>query len=251
MQPLHTKVWLEENLASLPQWQRQAFTWFSNRIADHSYPCLPGRKGFLDNNMRFTFLSDPRNNDARNNLASGLKEYARRATSAGPYTSLVACFETPDDLAQTYTVTQFEELFWSILSDLNRQDTEVWPSNVGPTPDHYAWEFCFAGEPFFAFCMTPSHVARKSRYSPFFTIAFQPRFVFAHMNDGTPSGRKLKQIIRKRLAAYDDAPIHPALGWYGNKDNHEWQQYFLRDDNSALPKCPFMHRHSSPFSDSL
>ncbi|MGA6840492.1 YqcI/YcgG family protein [Priestia megaterium] len=51
---------------------------------------------------------------------------------------------------------------------------------------------------------------------------------------------KIKNQVRERIKEYDNIPTHSALNSYGNIDNHEWKQYFLRDDNTELPKCPFL-----------
>lgn len=247
MGQLFTKDWIGENLSWLPEWQSEAFTWLANRIADkeNTYPCVPGRMGFLAGNMRFAFLGDPRSADTGESLAAHLQTYGQCAREAGPYTSLVVFFETTADLSAKHNIAQFEQLFWSILSDVHRLDVHPWPADIAADPAHFAWEFCFAGEPYFVFCTTPRHVARRSRYSPYFTMTFQPRWVFSDINASTPYGRKLREIIRKRLQAYDDAPIHPALGLYGQTENHEWQQYFLRDDESTLTQCPFLHGAST------
>lgn len=57
-------------------------------------------------------------------------------------------------------------------------------------------------------------------------VTFQPRWVFDDLNGSTAFGRNMSRLIRSRLEAYDQAPIHPQLGWYGGKDNREWKQYF-------------------------
>lgn len=241
MSKLVTRHWIMKNGSTLPQWQVEAFQELNNRLGDkeNTYPCVPGRQGFLNGDMRFVFLSDPRNPQTRIELASSLKEYGRCAPQAGRYTSFVSLFETTPELTASYRVEGFEELFWDILSDLHRLDTTEWPDTVPADPEHFSWEFCFDSQPYFAFCTTPAHRARRSRYSEFFTVAFQPRFVFENINQSTEYGRKLKSIIRKRLSSYDEAPIHPSLGWYGQQDNLEWKQYFLRDNESTAPQCPF------------
>ncbi len=75
----------------------------------------------------------------------------------------------------------------------------------------------------------------------FFMVTFQPRWVFDDLNGSTAFGRNMSRLIRSRLEAYDQAPIHPQLGWYGGKDNREWKQYFLRDDEKQVSKCPFSY----------
>ena len=57
-------------------------------------------------------------------------------------------------------------------------------------------------------------------------LALTPRWVLQGIMSSEKRSRKLKNLIRQRLAAYDKAPIHPSLKDYGQKDNYEWQQYF-------------------------
>ena len=54
---------------------------------------------------------------------------------------------------------------------------------------------------------------------------------------------QIKSLIRERLAHYDQINPHPVLNRYGQEDNYEWKQYFLRDDQTTLSKCPFTSHH--------
>ncbi|RBW69249.1 YqcI/YcgG family protein [Bacillus taeanensis] len=241
MTELYKKSWLEENLLDLPKWQRDAFLKFANMINDdaNTYPCVPGRQGFQLDHLRFGFSCDPRKSESYYTLAALLKQYSECSRDTGKYASLVVIFETPEDLTENASVEMYENLFWTLLNETAKLDEAEWPENIPDNPSHHSWEFCFNGEPFFAFCATPAHVIRKSRHFPYFILAFQPRWVFEKVNDSTPFGKKIKKAIRKRLVNYDGIPAHPSLKWYGQKDNHEWEQYFLRDDDTSLSKCPF------------
>lgn len=251
---LLTKTSIEEQWLTLPKWQQEAFESFANMIADaeHRFPCVPGRQGFVSNQLRFCFLSSPNRQETIHALAGALRSYGQCSRQTGEYASLITIFAT--DFATDFAteaehtdheakIVSYETLFWSILRQLHALDGQTWPAEFAQDPDNPTWEFVFAGEPYFAFCATPAHKLRKSRHFPWFLIAFQPRFVFEQFNDGSPYGQKMKAIIRKRLESYDDAPVHPALKSYGQADNHEWKQYFLRDDDSAPSKCPFLHHH--------
>jgi uncharacterized protein len=238
---LLTKSWLEENSPNLEAWQRNAFIEFSNTIADkdNTYPCVPGRQGFLMNHLRFGFLGDPREASTASKMAEIIKEYGQCSRNTGKYASLVLLFETPEDLKESYLVEDYEQLFWTLLNEVSKHDQKDWPEEISKDPNHFSWEYCFGGEPYFAFCATPAHYNRKSRHFSSFLIALQPRWVFEEINDSTEFGRKMKKLIRQRLLDYDGIPAHPTLKWYGQQDNHEWKQYFLRDDESTLSKCPF------------
>jgi FPC/CPF motif-containing protein YcgG len=236
------KVWIEEHFSTLAPWQQSAYEAFSSTIGDkeNTYPCVPGRQGFLTNNLRFSFAGDPRETESLQQLANALRAYGLCSRDTGKYASLVVFFETPADVLEQYSVEDYRELFWNVLNEVTSLDEKEWPEHIPTDPAHHQWEFCFNGEPYFGFCATPAHDIRKSRHFPCFLMAFQPRWVFEEMNDSTAFGRNMKKAIRKRLVDYDQIPAHPDLKWYGQEDNHEWKQYFLSDDETTPSKCPFM-----------
>ncbi|ANE45293.1 hypothetical protein SY83_01925 [Paenibacillus swuensis] len=241
MSNLYTKSWLDANLTERPLWQQDAFTQFGAMIADpdQSYPCVPGRQGFLTDQLRFGFAGDPRSESSTEEVAELLVQYGECSRETGKYASLVIFFDTPYELRADSTVEQYEELFWSFLNRLTQLDTKPWPEHISKDPSDPTWEFCYDGHPYFSFCATPAHIIRKSRSFSYFMMAFQPRWVFEHINDSTPFGRNMKKVIRSKLQAYDGIPVHPALKWYGQEDNQEWKQYFLRDDETSPSKCPY------------
>ncbi|MFJ5789990.1 YqcI/YcgG family protein [Lysinibacillus sp. NPDC093197] len=237
------KNWLDQHLPSLPLWQQDAFKDFSLMIADeaNTFPCIPARTGFLSNQLRFSFIGDPRELQSAKALATCLKEYGYCARSAGKYTSHAIFFETPKDMLENYEVEDYRALFWTLLNNVTAFDEKEWPREIPSDPSVHTWEFCFDGEPYFVFCATPAHQLRKSRHFSTLLMAFQPRWVFEDINDTTVLGQKLKRLIRKRIDLYDAIPGHPDLKWYGQKDNYEWKQYFLSDDEGHSPStCPFL-----------
>ncbi|WP_226668785.1 YqcI/YcgG family protein [Metabacillus litoralis] len=241
MKVLFDKEWLEEQIETLPLWKKEAYQAFSSLIADNenTYPCIPARQGFLSNNLRFSFMGDPREVSSAKELAQSLKEYRNISRETGKYASLAVFVETPKDILERYNVEDYRKLFWSILNNVTSFDEKKWPEGIPTDPSDHKWEFCFDGEPYFAFCATPAHQIRQSRYFPCLMLAFQPRWVFDEINDSTVFGRKMKKLIRKRLVEFDGVSGHPDLKWYGAEDNHEWKQYFLSDDDSSPSKCPF------------
>lgn len=238
---LYTRSWLDEYLYKLKPWQQSAYKEFSSNIIDskNPYPCVPAIQGFKKDMLRFGFSSDPRKDEASEQLAALLKQYSEISRDTGNFASLIVFFDSSSIVNDQIKIATYRDIFWSLLNNLYQLDEEPWPVDIPKTPQNHAWEFCFAGEAFFVFCATPAHMDRKSRYSPHFLLAFQPRWVFDEINATTSFGQKLKDIIRKRLIDYDEIPPHPDLKWYGQKDNHEWKQYFLSDDRSSPSSCPF------------
>ncbi|MCA1011153.1 YqcI/YcgG family protein [Halobacillus halophilus] len=242
---LLTKTWLEEHGTHLASWKQSSFRDFSNMMneKEHLYPCVPGKKGFNSDSLRFGFADSPDSPNACKQAAEYLKQYSEISRDTGKYASLILFFNTE---TQERDIEHYQALFWKILNNLHTYDEKSWPEDIPLDPSQSAWEFCFHGEPYFVFCATPAHQNRKSRFFPYLLLAFQPRFVFDEINSETPQGRKLKKIIRTRLKNYDHYPIHPDLKWYGEEGNLEWKQYFLRDDHSSLSKCPFSGKNQSP-----
>ncbi|WP_243385344.1 YqcI/YcgG family protein [Bacillus kexueae] len=240
---LYDKNWLDAHQDTLSDWKKDAFQQFSSMLidTDHPYPCVPGMQGFLKNHLRFQFVGDPREEKTFHELASTLAHYGDISRDTGKYASLVVFFETSDELLNE-SQEAFQDMFWTILNEVHALDEKEWPENIPTDPHDTAWEYSFCGEPYFVFCATPYHQVRKSRHFPYFMLAFQPRWVFAEINDSTSFGRKMKKAIRSRLKAYDKIAPHPDLKWYGKSDNHEWKQYFLSDDdNESKGTCPFTY----------
>ena len=239
---LYTKSWIDEHEEEMEGWKHTAFTHLEAMLGDREkpYPCIPGKQGFYQDNLRYGFADDPTTDSACTQLATLLEDYGKVARGTGKYASLVVFFDSRRLQQQNAEVEQYQSLFWSLLNRVHELDKEEWPEHIPKDPHDPKWEFCFNGEPYFAFCATPAHVVRQSRHFPCFLIAFQPRWVFDEINSETTFGQKLKKAIRQRLVSYDGIPAHPALKWYGQQDNYEWEQYFLSDDDSSLSKCPFM-----------
>ncbi|TGB02270.1 YqcI/YcgG family protein [Halobacillus salinus] len=237
---LLSKSMIETDKESLEPWKRSVYDDFSRMMTDreHPYPCVPGVQGFLQDSLRFGFAGDPRTPKAAEQFACQLIQYGNISRETGPYASIVIFFDTTH-IPKDISTSEYEELFWTLLTRVHQMDEEPWPEHIPTNPSDPGWEFCFNGQPYFAFCATPTHLNRKSRHFPTFLIALQPRWVFEDIHDGTTYGRKLKAAIRNRLEAFDQVPAHPSLKWYGQDGNLEWQQYFLHDDNNIPLQCPF------------
>lgn len=242
------KIWLDEQVKTLPSWQQNAYQSFVAMVAndENMYPCVPAQQGYLLNQLRFSFIGDPRKKNSAKELADCIREYGEIAHNAGKYTSLAVFIETPGEMLESFDVEDYRRVFWNTLNSVTAIDDTNWPDEIPTDPSHHAWEFCFDGDPYFVFCATPAHTRRKSRYFPSLLLAFQPRFVFTEINDSTVYGRKLKTLIRQRICDYDGIPGHPDLKWYGQEDNHEWKQYFLSDDDRSASKCPFLRMQQLP-----
>ncbi len=237
---LLTKKELETQLNE--PWMQKASSAFDERMTDRSrpFPCIPATQGARLAQFRYGFVSVKHQADQ---LASLLSEYMTKAQECGPYTSLVVFFE-PFDAEPAWTVEQYEQYFWLLLKETSDRDRSA-PSRVLPSDPHDPlWEYGFENERLFMYCATPAHAKRQSRFFPFFMLAITPRWVLEYFHSYHRHPEKIKGKIRDRLLTYDEASIHPDLNSYGDVENYEWRQYFLRDDETRLARCPFHHMHS-------
>ena len=225
----------------LQQWKNTALEKFQEKMKDKErlFPCIPATIGYSTNQLRYGFVGDPRRSATTDEVALLLSDYTKSSKEFGDFTSLIIFYETPNDLKETYNVEMFEQLFWEQLSGLSDIDDMEWPNQIPYDPHNPIWEFCFNGEQYFMYCATPSHMNRRSRHFDFFMLAITPRWVLRNFNKNVAFAKNIKSQVRKRLETYDSIDIHPDLNSYGLEDNFEWRQYFLRDDDSSLSKCPF------------
>jgi uncharacterized protein len=224
---------------SLEDWQQIAFDRFQTKMTDKErpFPCIPATIGFAKNQLRYGFADDPRDPASIQQTAAMLKEFSIHSREFGSYTSLIIFYKTRDDLS----VEEYEQLFWEQLTGISEMENAEWPNEIPKDPHDPLWEFCFHGEKHFVYCATPAHKNRQSRHFDTMMLAITPRWVLQEFMKKKTLASRLKSQIRKRLQKYDSIAIHPDLNSYGADDNFEWKQYFLRDDDTTISKCPF-HR---------
>ncbi|UYZ23859.1 YqcI/YcgG family protein [Mesobacillus jeotgali] len=226
----------------LLDWEKHALDSFFAKMSDKEkpFPCIPATIGFSMNQLKYGFIGSPRRDTTIKELASLLTSYTEQSREFGNYTSLIIFYETPESMKNA-PVEEYEQIFWEHLSRLTELDEFDWPEDIPQDPHDPIWEFCFNGEKYFMYCATPAHKNRKSRHFDVLMLAITPRWVLQEFNKSQSYAQRIKSQVRKRLANYDNITIHPDLNTYGAEDNFEWRQYFLRDDDTSLSKCPY-HR---------
>lgn len=174
-------------------WASNAIQLFEARMLDQElpFPCVFGVDAVRRSTLRYTLV--PSGPERSFRLAEALRTFAEAAPSLGDRTSLVAFFE-PD--GRERSLEEWQGYFWRILQELHELDDQPWPQEVSIDPEDPEWEFSFAGMPFFVVANTPAHTRRRSRYFEYFAITFQPRFVFAGLEDSTAQGRNARKVIR-------------------------------------------------------
>nr|WP_232311147.1 YqcI/YcgG family protein [Robertmurraya korlensis] len=227
----------------LDNWERTTLEKFEAKMTDKErpFPCIPATIGFSTNQLRYGFVDDPRELSSIYELGRLLEEFTNKSKDFGKYTSLIVFYKVLVEGEETYSVEQYEQLFWQQLGGLSAIDGMEWPEDIPTDPHDPVWEFCFHGEKYFMYCATPSHENRQSRHFDTMMLAITPRWVLQEFGKNESHAKNIKKQIRKRLAKYDSIDNHPDLNSYGSEDNFEWRQYFLRDDDTSLSKCPY-HR---------
>lgn len=225
----------------LKDWEKNTLEKFSAKMSDKErpFPCIPATIGFSMNHLRYGFVGDPRENPTIFELAELLCDFTEVSRRLGKYTSLIVFYNIAQDMKDTYSVEQFEQLFWQQLSELSAVDVIEWPEDIPIDPHDSIWEFCFHGEKYFMYCATPAHKNRRSRHFDTMMLAITPRWVLQEFNKSQTYAKNIKKQVRKRLTIYDSILVHPALNSYGADDNFEWKQYFIRDDHTQLSTCPY------------
>ncbi|MDO7905575.1 YqcI/YcgG family protein [Paenibacillus sp. JX-17] len=224
----------------LEDWKKEACLAFASKMSNREarFPCIPATHAFAQGHLRYSFVSHPWSGSAGREMAEILAEYGRSSRSFGDYSSLVIFFEPEEEIR---SVLEYENVFWSLLSDVSQLDSMPWPEDIPEDPHQPMWEFCYEDERYFVYCGTPAHHARQSRSFPYFMLALTPRWVLTRWNANPQKAAAIAPRIRSRLKAYDAVPAHPELKQYGAQGNLEYKQYFLRDDDTSPGGCPF-HR---------
>lgn len=225
--------------------EQQVVDLFKRRMLDnaHPFPCIFGVDAVRRETLRYSFI--PAGPERIPTLSAALREYSSLCDGLGARTSLITFFEHDESLQ---SMDKYSSEFWRLLNGVAAADSSPWPAEINTDTESSDWEFSCFGQSYFVVANTPLHTARSSRYFEYFTITFQPRFVFDNLGEQAPKGRRARKIIRGRLKQYDSIAIHPQLGGFGVPGNREWVQYFLADDNIPVPdssKCPFIMATSS------
>ncbi|WP_327070981.1 YqcI/YcgG family protein [Kitasatospora sp. NBC_01250] len=225
-------------------WHREVLRDVESRLADPGFPCVFSRNAFRKQLLRFVFVENTARGGLQH-LADGLAEYVElsRAWDGSLDTSypLIAAF-LPDAVAAR-SVEEYHAFGWRVLQELHEIDPAPWPAEVGTDPHSDSWSMCFNGMPLFCNMSSPAHQVRRSRnLGDHFILVINPRERFDIFAGDTPSGRKVRSNIRRRIARYDGAAHSWQLGSYG-AGGVEWLQYGLIEENAErTDKCPFLSR---------
>jgi FPC/CPF motif-containing protein YcgG len=138
----------------------------------------------------------------------------------------------------------YRKRFWEILQYLHQADEKPWPIEKPKDPDHYLWDYHFAGEPIFVFGNAPAYKQRKTRdLGNSLVLGFQPRMIFEGLEGTEKGGIMSREKVRERVEKWDNLPKHPDISHFGDVNHNEWKQFFIGDDIEPIKgKCPFHHK---------
>ena len=236
---------VETELAAgrLSVWAERCFRELSAKVDADDFPCTFGTVALRRGEVLFAFVETADVAHQAELVASGLQNFTARVQALGTVQASMlpfAVFLIPPKGAGS--LDDYFRIGWQLLGRIHELDDDLWPERVPDDPDAPGWSFCFGGVPLFVNFKTPLHRARRSRrMDNAFLLLFQARDGFDVVAGDSPQGRRAREIIRTKLAAYDEVPIWPALGYHGRPENRDWKEYFVPDSNDEIAfRCPFI-----------
>lgn len=230
----------------VPGWVTRAFAQYRQALLDEEFPCYFGTAAERRGDMQYSWADD--------RTAAGIEHLPGVVRSFLDVVRIdrrrrrVLAIVMPGDRESTLAAD--ERRFWRLLDFLHSQDARGWPEQVPRDPDLPGWEYCFDGEPMFAFACSPHYQRRFSRrMGAAFLLCFQPRSIFSGIEGWSRAGQRARQLILERARAYDAVPPHPGIAnmAYGDPAMREWRQYMLPDENTPLlAQCPFRPHDKQP-----
>jgi FPC/CPF motif-containing protein YcgG len=231
---------------ALPAWLPIVYAEFRRHVLDPRYPCYFAVAGEQKGTLRYSFVNDV----ATGIDTAALRELIRLSHENPEKRQALVVFVRPEEQLRSHD--WYVRCGWDLLQKLHDADNTPWPADIPLSPAHADWEFCFGGEPLFVFGAFPSHYRRRSRnLGPSAVLLFQPRSVFRGIEGGTAGGVQARRVIRRRLAAWDLAPLHQSMGDYGDPSNFEASQYFIPDGPETSGPCPLVIRGAAPAASAL
>lgn len=222
-------------------WTYTALQHFKQLLGNPDFPCLFGRKAVAAQTCYVIFA---RAHDLAADIASGLERYVEKlrpiALKQRIGNPLLVFLQTDADT----TLAEQQASAWSVLREVHALDPQPWPEDVPQDPHDPAWAFCFNAMPLFVNMSFPGHSRMKSRHLGDHTVfVINPRESFDEVASAhSESGQRIRAKIRQRVVHYNEGVMPQTLGFFGQPDNYEWQQYQLQEPGSLdPPRCPFHH----------
>ena len=235
----------EVEAAELPTWAAAAYAEIRDKVLDEAFPCTFGTVAQRRGEILYAFIGPA-------DLGAALMAYTDFLRPLEPVVASLTPFAVVMPPLTGFSEREYFDYGWSLLQQLHNEDPHPWPERIPKDPDDPKWSYCFGGLPLFVNFKTPTHTKRKSRRTErSFMLLFQSRDGFDVVAGDSMQGRRARDLIRRKLAAYDAVSVYPELAHYATLANREWRQYFVPEANAPLAsECPFhvTSRRASPSS---
>lgn len=231
-----------EKVCPVNEWQIDGFRDIAARLEDKAFPCLFARHAWKSETLLFGLISEE--NRAADMVAI-MQRFTERTKKVPEeerlYSPLLLIFER----AGLDSLEEAQRFAWQQLQCLHDVDTHAWPAHIPDDPGESAWSFCFAGIELFFNVSCPGHTQLRSRNlgkRAVFIVNPRAHFdILASHND--PKGVRIREKIRTRVSHYNNGYVPAELGFYGQENSLEWQQYLLNEPGALNPaSCP-LHIH--------
>ncbi|MBP3951537.1 YqcI/YcgG family protein [Bacillus suaedae] len=243
MQRTANKLLTKEEMTDptiVPEWVIREYTTFHETVTNKTFPCYFGMKAENKGELRYAYITQ----DDWSNLPLALEDFLKLFDQPPLIRHGLFVFVEPEE--EQDDLEHYRQRFWDILQNLHEHDSKPWPSNKPKDPEHYLWDFHFAGEPIFVFGNAPAYKQRKTRdLGNSLVLGFQPRRIFEGLEGTEKGGIMSREKVRERVEKWDNLPKHPDISHFGDPEHNEWKQFFIGDDSKPIEgKCPFHHKES-------
>lgn len=234
----------EADYTGLP-WHKTVADNLTQRLTKPTgFPCTFGVNAFARDLVLFAFIETldfeglEASRQAINDFVDVSLAWDKKVNTAQP---LLMCFSL--EAATGQTPEDYHAIAWRVIQHWHDHDPDPWPDMI-PTDAHEPyWSMCYRGMQIFINVSNPAHINRNSRnLGPHMVFVINPRERFDVVAGASPEGQKVRDIIRKRVTAYDKVSHCPQLSNYLYGDL-EWWQYGIIDENrDRQDKCPFHYK---------
>lgn len=225
----------------LPDWLVTEYKNFHKTVMNKTFPCYFGKAAEVGGDLRYAYITQK----DWSNLPQALFEFLKLFEN--PKHKRHGLFVFVEPFEQEGELDDYRKQFWEILEYTHQADQIPWPDASPRDPEHYLWDYHFAGQPIFAFGNAPAYKQRKTRdLGNSMVIGFQPRMIFEGLTGTEKGGIMSREKVRERVEVWDKLPKHPDISHYGDPDHNEWKQFFIGDDSEPIvDKCPFKHKETT------
>jgi len=223
-----------------PTWQLRVYEQFRQTLEHDDFPCLFARMTHRQASQYCGFIPSLSDGGliAFKDVIDQYLDVLEDSSEETRVTMPLCVFVAPE--SEQRDLDFYHQHMWAALQHLHDTDPEAWPNEIPRDPEHHLWTFCYRSVQLFVNFSAPAHLNNRSRNlgdAPCFVI--NPRKNFDRVAGQDANGRRVREVIRLRVAKYNEQPPSKSLGTYGDVHNREWTQYAAAESNDEAPSgCP-------------